>query len=52
VSDPAAADKQWSQLTALGIDFDDVFEVLEREGVEKFVDSWTELLDSLNARLA
>ena len=52
MNDPAAADKQWSQLTALGIDFDDVFEVLEREGVEKFVDSWTELLDSLNARLA
>ena len=52
LNDPAAADKQWSQLTALGIDFDDVFEVLEREGVEKFVDSWTELLDSLNARLA
>ena len=52
MNDPTAADRQWSQLTALGIDFDDVFDVLEREGVKKFVDSWTELLDSLNARLA
>ena len=39
-------------LTAVGIDFDDVFETLEREGVEKFVAAWQDLLDSMNARLA
>jgi len=29
----------------------DVFEVLENEGVEKFVASWSELLESMEARL-
>lgn len=33
------------------IDLDDVFAVLEREGVEKFVSSWTDLLDVIGARL-
>lgn len=34
-----------------GIDLDDVFAVLEAEGVRKFVDSWRELLDSIDGRL-
>ena len=38
-------------IAAAGIDLDDVFAVLEREGVEKFVDSWQELLDSIDGRL-
>lgn len=38
-------------LEAVGIDLDDVFEVLEREGVEKFVDAWNELLESVQPRL-
>ncbi|MBI9000512.1 transaldolase [Corynebacterium sp. CCM 9185] len=38
-------------LTAVGIDLDDVFDVLEREGVEKFEKSWNELLDSMRRRL-
>ncbi len=41
----------FEQLVAVGIDMEDVFAVLEREGVEKFVASWTELLDSMEARL-
>lgn len=45
------AEEVFRRLAAVGIDLDDVFEVLEREGVEKFVDSWTELLESMQARL-
>ena len=41
----------FEQLVAVGIDLDDVFAVLEREGVEKFVDSWSELLDSMATQL-
>ncbi|MCX7537092.1 transaldolase [Corynebacterium sp. P5875] len=40
-----------SALEAVGIDLDDVFAVLEREGVEKFEKSWNELLDSMRQRL-
>src|ERR1700755_87633 len=35
----------FDKLSAIGIDLTDVFLVLENEGVEKFVESWTELLD-------
>jgi transaldolase len=34
-----------------GIDLDDVFKVLEEEGVQKFVDSWDELTDSVRSEL-
>ena len=34
-----------------GVDLDDVGEVLEREGVEKFETSWNDLLESVNAKL-
>ena len=34
-----------------GIDLDDVFRVLEEEGVRKFVDSWDELTDSVRSEL-
>ena len=40
------------RLEALGIDLDDVFDVLETEGVEKFEQSWSELLDSVADALA
>ena len=30
----------------------DVVQVLEREGVEKFVQAWEELLDSMKGKLA
>ncbi len=35
----------------LGIDYDDVTALLEKEGVEKFVVSWNELLDTVTAAL-
>ncbi|MFP5370158.1 MAG: transaldolase, partial [Actinomycetes bacterium] len=34
-----------------GVDLDDVFRVLEEEGVQKFVDSWDELTASVRAEL-
>jgi transaldolase len=34
-----------------GVDLDDVFRVLEEEGVQKFVDSWDELTDSVKSEL-
>lgn len=46
------AEQVFRSLQEVGIDLDDVFTVLEREGVEKFVSAWTELLDSMRARLA
>jgi transaldolase len=34
-----------------GIDLDDVFKVLEDEGIQKFVDSWDELTESVRSQL-
>jgi transaldolase len=34
-----------------GVDLDDVFRVLEVEGVQKFIDSWDELTDSVRSEL-
>ena len=39
------------RLARLGIDYDDVIAVLEREGVEKFEKSWAELLDTVRTAL-
>ena len=39
-------------LAALGIEYDDVIEVLEREGVDKFVDSWNELTATVDKQMA
>jgi transaldolase len=39
------------QLASLGIVYDDVIEVLEREAVEKFEKSWAELLETVQAAL-
>jgi len=38
-------------LAQLGIDYDDVIEVLENEGVEKFVASWDELTETVKGQL-
>lgn len=38
-------------LAAVGVDYDDVTATLEREGVEKFIVSWNELLDTVTAAL-
>ncbi|MGH3657013.1 MAG: transaldolase [Micromonosporaceae bacterium] len=40
-----------NDLTAAGIDLDDVVKVLEDEGVEKFAVSWQQLLDSVEEQL-
>ncbi len=38
------------QLAAVGIDYDDVVATLEKEGVQKFSDSFAELLDGVRAK--
>jgi transaldolase len=40
-----------ADLKEAGIDYDDVIEVLEREGVEKFEKSWNELLETVKGQL-
>ena len=39
------------RLAEIGIDYDDVIDTLEREGVEKFETSWTELLETVKGQL-
>jgi transaldolase len=39
------------RLNALGVSYDDVVDVLEREGVEKFEASWKDLLESVRTQL-
>ena len=46
-----AAQKVLDDLAAVGIDYDDVTALLEKEGVEKFIVSWNELLDTVSAAL-
>lgn len=45
------AQQVFDKLQAIGIDLDDVFIVLENEGVEKFEQSWNELLKETQAQL-
>jgi transaldolase, mycobacterial type len=45
------ARKVLDDLAAVGVDYDDVTALLEAEGVEKFVVSWNELLDTVTAAL-
>jgi transaldolase len=46
------AERLLEKLAAVGIDYDDVTDTLEREGVEKFDASFAELLDGIKARHA
>jgi len=48
----AQASSVFSSLEAIGVDLNDVFEVLESEGVEKFIQAWNELLESVSEELA
>ncbi|WP_042411723.1 transaldolase, partial [Streptacidiphilus carbonis] len=48
----AAAQAAIDGLAGLGISYDDVVQVLEDEGVEKFEASWKELLDTVAVSLA
>jgi transaldolase len=41
----------FEELAAAGIDYDDVIAVLIREGVEKFVTSWNELVETVRGSL-
>jgi transaldolase len=45
------ADAHFAALADVGIDFDDVLEVLEQEGVDKFVASWEELVQTVTTQL-
>jgi transaldolase len=47
----ADAQRVLDELANLGIDYDDVVNTLEREGVEKFSASWHELLDGVKESL-
>jgi transaldolase len=44
------AKQLFEDLRAAGVDYDDVSETLEREGVQKFSDSFKELLDGIRAK--
>ena len=46
-----SAQQVWEQLSALGIQADDVFAELEQDGVEKFIAAWNQLLTSLDSVL-
>jgi len=45
------ARKVFADLAAIGVDMDDVVQVLEDEGVDKFETSWVELLDGVQRSL-
>jgi transaldolase len=45
------AQRVFDELATAGIDIEDVYLVLEREGVEKFEKSWAELLETVTGQL-
>jgi transaldolase len=47
-----ASQRVFDELAAVGVDLDDVFAVLEREGGEKFQASWSELAETVTGQLA
>jgi transaldolase len=47
-----ASQRVFDELAAVGVDVDDVFAVLEREGAEKFEASWSELAETVTGQLA
>jgi transaldolase len=40
----------FERIAEAGVDYDDVVATLEREGVEKFADSFSELLEGIRAK--
>ena len=44
------AKRVFEQIAEVGVDYDDVVVTLEQEGVQKFADSFTELLDGVKAK--
>ena len=47
----AAAHETIRSMGEVGVDYDDVMEVLETEGVDKFVDSWNDLVSGVESQL-
>ena len=47
----ASANEVMDAIAAQGVSYDEVTELLEKEGVEKFIVSWNELLDTVSAAL-
>jgi transaldolase len=45
------SDLVWNRIDGLGIDYGEVTTTLEHEGLEKFLASWSELLDTVEAAL-
>jgi transaldolase len=44
------AHRVFAQIAEAGVDYDDVTDTLEREGVQKFIDSFTELLEGIESK--
>ena len=44
------ARRVFEQIAEAGVDYDDVTDTLEREGVQKFIDSFTELMEGIEAK--
>jgi transaldolase len=44
------AKRVFEQVAEAGVDYGDVTDTLEREGVQKFIDSFTELLDGIESK--
>ena len=44
------AERVFQQVAEVGVDYDDVVATLEREGVDKFSDSFKELLDGVRSK--
>jgi transaldolase len=47
----AEAQEVFDRLAAVGVDFDDVLQVLEHEGVDKFKKSWQELVETVSGQM-
>lgn len=47
----AASQGVFDDLTAVGVDLDDVFDHLEKDGVDKFEKAWQELLEATQSQL-
>ena len=47
----ADAQQVLDDLEAIGVSYDDVIELLEVEGVQKFEDAWTQLLEGVHGQL-
>jgi transaldolase len=44
------ARRVFEQIAEVGVDYDDVTDTLEREGVQKFIDSFTELMEGIASK--